>query len=92
MAGETAVFCVRPENITIITSDTDETTSARNVFPATIGRIISMGVYCKVHLDCGFPLVACLTPQSLSTLHLEKGMRVFAAFKATAVHLIRTSG
>jgi tungstate transport system ATP-binding protein len=92
LTGETAVFCIRPENITITTTDPGETTSARNIFPATIGKIIPMGVYCKLHLDCGFPLVACLTPQSLSTLHLEKGMRVFATFKATAVHLIRTSG
>lgn len=90
LPGETAVFCVRPENITIITSDPGETTSARNVFPAVIGKIVHIGVYCKLHLDCGFPLVAFLTPQSLSSMHLEKGKRVFAAFKATAVHLIRT--
>jgi tungstate transport system ATP-binding protein len=90
LPGETAVFCVRPENITITTADPGETTSARNVLPAIIGKIIPMGVYCKLHLDCGFPLVACLTPQSLSSMHLEKGKRVFATFKATAVHLIRT--
>ena len=90
LPGETAVFCVRPENITITTADPGETTSARNVLPAIIGKIIPLGVYCKLHLDCGFPLVACLTPQSLSSMHLEKGKRVFATFKATAVHLIRT--
>lgn len=90
LPGETAVFCVRPENITITTSDPGDTTSARNVFPATIRKIIPMGAYCKLHLDCGFPLVASLTPQSLSSMDLDKGKQIFAAFKATAVHLIRT--
>ena len=48
-----------------------------------------MGVYFKLELDCGFPLVACLTQQSIGALNLEAGKRVFASFKATAVHLIR---
>ena len=87
--GESAVFCIRPENITITTVDPGDATSARNVLPATINRIIPMGVYFKLQLDCGFPLVACLTHQSIGTLHLEEGKRVFASFKATAVHLIR---
>jgi tungstate transport system ATP-binding protein len=88
-AGENAVFCIGPENITITTSYPGGATSARNVFPAMIGKMTHMGVYFKLHLDCGFPLVACLTQQSLSTLHLAEGKQVFAAFKATAVHLIR---
>jgi len=88
-AGERAVFCIRPENVTITTANPEGATSARNVFPAIIGKVTHMGVYFKLHLDCGFPLVACLTQQSLSTLHLAEGKQVFASFKATAVHLIR---
>jgi tungstate transport system ATP-binding protein len=88
-AGESAVFCIGPENITITTANPGGATSARNVFPAIIGKMTHMGVYFKLHLDCGFPLVACLTQQSLSTLHLAEGKQVFASFKATAVHLIR---
>lgn len=88
--GEEVVFCIRPEHITITTFDPGNATSARNVFPAAIGKIIPMGVYHKLCMDCGFPLVAYLTYQSLGTLHLEEGKRVYASFKATAVHLIRT--
>jgi tungstate transport system ATP-binding protein len=88
--GENAVFCIRPENITITTSNPGSATSARNVFPAIICKMTHMGVYFKLHLDCGFTLVACLTQQSLATLHLEEGKQVFASFKATAVHLIST--
>ena len=54
------------------------------------GKIFPAGLYQKVHLDCGFPLVAYLTNQSLGNLQLAEGKRVFASFKATAVHLIRT--
>lgn len=88
--GEKALFCIRPEHITITTSDPGKATSARNIFPATIRKILPMGAYHKLYLECGFPLVAYLTSQSLGTLHLAEGTQVFASFKATAVHLIRT--
>jgi tungstate transport system ATP-binding protein len=87
--GEEALFCIRPEHVTVTTADPGGTTSARNVFPGVIGKIIPMGAYYKLHLECGFPLVAYLTAQSLSTLLLAEGGRVFVSFKATAVHLIR---
>jgi tungstate transport system ATP-binding protein len=87
--GDAALFCIRPEHVTITTADPGGTSSARNIFPATVVKIIPMGVYYKLHLDCGFPLVAYLTSQSIFTLHLEAGKEVFASFKATAVHLIR---
>ncbi|HTP64454.1 MAG TPA: ABC transporter ATP-binding protein [Geobacteraceae bacterium] len=90
-AGDEAVFCIRPENITITTADPGDATSARNVFLAIIRRMIPMGVYYKLELDCGFPLVVCLTRQSIGSLHLEEGKKVYASFKATAVHLIRIS-
>jgi len=89
-AGEPAVFSVRPEHVTIATHDPAGETSARNVFPAVIRRILPTGVFHKIELDCGFPLVAYLTSQSLGSLRLEAGKQVYVSFKATAVHLIRT--
>jgi len=88
--GDEALFCIRPEHITITTSDPGGATSARNILPATIGKIVPMGAYHKLYLECGFPLVAYLTSQSLGSLHLAEGTQVFASFKATSVHLIRT--
>lgn len=88
--GEKALFCIRPEHITITTSDPRGATSARNIFPATIRKIIPMGAYHKLYLECGFPLIAYLTSQSVGTLHLAEGAQIFASFKATAVHLIRS--
>jgi tungstate transport system ATP-binding protein len=89
--GDEAVFCVRPEHVTIDVVNPSGETSARNVLPATIRRVIPAGVFYKILLDCGFPLVAYLTSQSLGNLHLAEGKPVFVSFKATAVHLIRTS-
>lgn len=87
--GETAVVCLRPENITISMADPAGTTSARNVVRATIVKLVRMGALIKVEMDCGFPLVAYVTSQSLDNLHLEPGKEVYASFKATAVHLLR---
>jgi len=87
--GESVVFCVRPENVTLAVPSHPEATSARNVFPAIITKIIPLGLYYKINLDCGFPLVAYVTGHSLESLSLAEGKEVFASFKATAIHVIR---
>jgi tungstate transport system ATP-binding protein len=87
--GETVVLCIRPENVTLSTRPSQEGTSARNVFPGRIVKIISLGLYQKVHLHCGFPLVAYVTNHSLEELSLAEGKEVRASFKATAVTVIR---
>jgi tungstate transport system ATP-binding protein len=45
-----------------------------------------------VEISCGFPLVAYVTTHALEELALSEGMEVAAAFKATAIHVIRKSG
>ena len=87
--GETVVFCVRPENVVLSTRVSKETTSARNVFPGKIEKVVPLGFYQKIELDCGFPLVAYVTNHSLENLSLRQGMNVVASFKATAIHVIR---
>jgi tungstate transport system ATP-binding protein len=86
------VYCgIRPEQVTIETTRTPGTSSARNVLEARVAGVSSVGPYLKVKLDCGFPLVATVTGESLTTLGLARDKIVFASFKATAVHLIRRS-
>ena len=87
--GEVVYLCIRPENVTLSTGASRETTSARNVFPGRIERITSLGPYQKVRLDCGFPLVAYVTRHSVEKLSLEEGKEVVASFKATGIHVIR---
>ena len=90
--GENVVLCIRPENVTLAARDSHETTSARNVFAAKIVKITSLGLYHKVQLHCGFPLVAYVTNHSLEGLSLTEGKEVRASFKATAIHVVRKGG
>lgn len=89
LPGERVVLCTHPEHVVVTTADPNHRTSARNVFPGTVTRIVPLGAINKVYLDCGFPLVASVTSHSLAELGLVPGSSVFASFKATSVHLFR---
>jgi len=88
--GEEVALCIRPENVTLSIHPLRDTTSARNVFPGKIVGITSMGLFHKVQLDCGFPLVAYVTHHSVENLTLTEGKVLNASFKATAIHVVRT--
>jgi tungstate transport system ATP-binding protein len=87
--GEEVILCIRPENVTLSVHSSNEATSARNVFHGKIMKIFSLGLYQKVLLDCGFPLVAYITNRSLEELSLKEGKEVKVSFKATAIHVVR---
>ena len=87
--GESVVLCIRPENVILSPSDSKEATSARNVFHGKIVRIVPLGFFHKIELDCGFPLVAYVTRHSVENLSLVEGKDVKASFKATAIHVVR---
>ena len=87
--GAAVYCCIRPESVLIELRDPSRTSSARNVFPARIAGVASAGPYLKVKLDCGFPLVAHVTAESMTALGLAAGKEVFASVKATAIHVIR---
>jgi tungstate transport system ATP-binding protein len=52
-------------------------------------KISPMGLFYKVQLDCGFPLVSYVTTQSREQLGLKEGKTVIASVKATAIHVIK---
>ena len=87
--GEQVVCCIRPEQVTISTDASAGHSSARNTFKGTIVKISPMGLFYKVQLDCGFPLVSYVTTQSREQLGLKEGKKVIASVKATAIHVIR---
>ena len=86
--GEEVLCCIRPEHVTLAVDAAFSKSSARNVFAGTIRKITPFGLFHRVHLECGFDLVAYVTRQSLEELGLEEGKSVTASFKATAVHVI----
>ncbi|MDR2019094.1 MAG: ABC transporter ATP-binding protein [Syntrophobacterales bacterium] len=89
--GEKVFLFVRPEDVTIRTDSSGAPTSARNTFPGTIEKIIAFGPYQKVSMDCGFPVTAYITKSSIEGLKLKEGSSVLTSFKATAVHVVKTS-
>jgi len=89
--GEKVILCIRPENVTISKNSRGMVTSARNVFTGKVEKITPLGLFQKVHIDCGFPIVAYVTNDSLKSLSLEEGKVVDTSFKATAIHVVRKS-
>ncbi len=86
--GRQVILCIRPEHVTLALPGGNDSDSARNHFSGTITRIISMGHFLKVQLDCGFFLSTHITHQSREALALAEGGTVVVSFKATAVHMI----
>ncbi|MFA5001462.1 MAG: ATP-binding cassette domain-containing protein [Methanolinea sp.] len=72
----------------VIVSVAPFASSARNCLYGTVLEIIAFGSTIRVIIDVGFPLTALLTRESCHELHIEPGSRVYATFKATAVHVI----
>ncbi len=87
--SESVILCIRPEEVMLSLPPYPETVSARNVFTGKIVKMVPMGPYQKVHLDCGFPLIAYVTHHSQKALSLTEGKTVRASFKATAVTVIK---
>jgi tungstate transport system ATP-binding protein len=82
------LVCLRPEDVVLAAPDGVIASSARNRLPGVVTRVVPAGAQARVTVDCGFPLVAVVTRQSVEELGLVVGTRVVASFKASAVHLI----
>jgi len=87
--GEKVTLCIRPENVSLSEIVSGSSASVRNAFTGTVEKITLIGIYRKVQLKCGFPLVAYVTNPSFYDLSLKQGTKVLAFFKAKAVHVIR---
>jgi tungstate transport system ATP-binding protein len=91
--GTEVTLCLRPEEVTLLAPPAEgvheQPSSARNHFVARVTRIVPWGLAYKIHLECGFPLVAFVTRPSLDLLNLCAGGTVLATFKATAVHVLQ---
>jgi len=87
--GERVILCIRPENVTIAKNSKGMATSARNVFQGKIEKVTPLGLFQKISIDCGFPIVAYVTNDSVKSLSLEEGKIINVSFKATAIHVMK---
>lgn len=85
--GDEVFVCIRPQDLII--SRQADASSARNHFKAKIVSIQPWHLEYKMHLDCGFNLIASVTKQSIENLGLKVDNTIFVSFKATAIHLIK---
>ncbi len=84
---------IRPEDVTLApAAERPGASSARNVLPGVVLSITASAHGTHVAVDCGFPLVAAVTPRSVKELGLLRGSRVIAVFKASAAHVIGSAG
>jgi molybdopterin-binding protein len=84
-------IAIRPEDVILARPhDLDGGTSARNALAGVVAEvaITEDGARVVVEVDCGFPLIARVTPRSVDELGLAQGVRITAIFKATSPHVI----
>jgi len=87
--GEDVRLGLRPEDVTLLlATEVAPLSSARNYLPGTIVSVTPSTPAIRIVVDVGFPLVATVTARSLADLGLAEGVRIVAAFKASAVQLI----
>jgi len=81
---------VAPERVLLSRGPLDS--SARNSLGGTVRKLEERGGAVWVTVEAGIPLLACITPQALAELELHLGERVYATFKASAVHCYERRG
>ena len=86
--GSRVTVYMRPEDIVFLV-ERDGKSSARNELPGTITRSTPMGPNVKVRVDAGIRLIAVITRRSYDELGLAAGSRVYASFKASAIHVVK---
>ncbi|HEY5500399.1 MAG TPA: TOBE domain-containing protein, partial [Candidatus Humimicrobiaceae bacterium] len=86
--GKRVTAAIRPEDVIII-AKSEETTSLStlNIFKGKIKEIKDTGLFKKLEIDCGFSLAAYITDASINRLGLKIGSEIFAAVKASAIHV-----
>jgi molybdopterin-binding protein len=77
---------IRPEDI--IVSKRPVKSSGRNVLKGKIIGVMDQGATVKLKLDVGVEISAIITKRSFQDMGLKTGSRVYAAFKASSVHVI----
>jgi tungstate transport system ATP-binding protein len=59
------------------------------VFEGSITRVVPLGSLVRIEAYCGVSLLGVVTKRSAEELGLITGKRIFASFKATALHTIK---
>ena len=83
---------VRPEEIGVHDGASPAADDTRHVIAGEVTKTIPAETHYRVEIDCGARVVAVVNRARFREMTLEPGRRVWAAFPARAVHLIRRAG
>ena len=87
--GDVVRVCIRPEDVTLAhPTEQAALSSARNHLGGVIEAVTPASVSVRVVVDCGFRLIARVTPRSVEDLGLAVGSPIIAIFKASAAHVL----
>jgi molybdopterin-binding protein len=89
--GDRVHIAYRPEDVVIARTEEAGVTSAVNRFDAVIDALVPAGGLVRVRLAGDVALAALVTRRSAEALRLERGVRVLAQLKATALHAFPAS-
>ncbi len=85
---EKCLVSIRPEDI-VVSRQIVRNTSIRNVIKCNVVEIDDKGAIIILAMQCGDGMLkAVITRGAFEELELKKGDKVYAAFKASAVHII----
>ncbi len=85
VAGDTVRVMLRPEDVIL---GAPSGGSARNTLSGIVVSVEPRGFYSLVRVDCGIPVTAAVTKQSMERLSVTPGDAMDVAFKLTALHVI----
>jgi molybdate transport system ATP-binding protein len=86
--GVDVVVLLRAEDV-VLEKGAGAQSSGRNRLRGRVVDVVDEGALARVVVDVGFVLTALITRQSREDLAIAQGDDVVAAFKATAVHVVR---
>ena len=89
-AGTADVFlCIRGEDVALRSpGEPASDLSTGNRLTMRVERVIGLGALCRVVLDGGFPLIACLTRRAARDLGLVPGGHAVVEIEPESIHLL----
>jgi len=88
--GTGVTLAIRPEDVILYNTRVSfRKSSAMNIFKGRITEIKDTGMFKKIEIDCGFPLISFVTQNSVNRLKLAAGREITASVKASSVHMFK---
>jgi tungstate transport system ATP-binding protein len=89
--GSEGLLCIRPEDVVVGIPAHGENGAAGNRLRGRVAALVPQGLYQKVTIDCGIPIVAAVSGQVARGLRLERGLAVTVELRPADLYVIPRS-